>query len=362
MINGTSVGRLAGVEIKVNSSVLIIGALITFMLGFRQLPYVVPNQGLLVYLIGGILAAILFLYSILWHEMAHVLVAQYFRLPVIQVVLHLFGGVAMLGREPERPRQEFLIALAGPISSLVLAIVFGTFARVGGTAGAVAAWLTQVNFLLAMFNLLPGFPLDGGRVLRALLWLRTNSYRRATRIAARTGRVMAALFGVTAVLILFRGGTIIESLWLIMIGVYLYQAATQTLKATPAPPPPGKIGTVRRAMRQRIEAVTPAMPLPIMAWKYLDTYKDQAFPVLENGQLVGIVTLADAERIPRLEWGSVKVRDVMQERANLFIARPEQLITDAIVQFDATHTNHAPVLENEQFIGMLNRRDIVVKL
>src|SRR5262249_30764779 len=154
--------------------------------------YAAPGSSPFISWVVGLFTSIIFIGSILWHEMAHSLVAQHYHIPVAQIVLYLFGGVAQITRDPERPSQGFWIAIAGPLSSFVLAVVFGLFSGLPGLAGAACSWLALTNLTLALFNLLlPGFPLDGGRVLRSFLWWRSGSYQTATRQASRVGQGVA---------------------------------------------------------------------------------------------------------------------------------------------------------------------------
>ncbi len=193
MSRGLTIGYIDGIAIKLDSSLLILAVLLTAGAAFGLLPATAPGYSTVVYILAGVLIAVLFIGSILWHELAHVLIARQYRLPVVQVVLYLFGGIAQIGRDPERPSHEFFIAIAGPISSAILGAFSALIGRGGGLGGAAAAYLGSVNLTLALFNLLPGFPLDGGRVLRAALWQVQGSYTRATRQASHVGQLIAIL-------------------------------------------------------------------------------------------------------------------------------------------------------------------------
>lgn len=359
MQSGWSAGRLWGIEIKLNISLLLIAALVTFTLANGVLPYAAPGVSQPIYYMAGLLTAILFIASVLWHEMAHSLVALRYHIPVIQIVLFMFGGVAQIGRDPERPGQEFWIAIAGPASSLILAIGFSTLSRSGGIAGAAAGYLGLVNFSLVLFNLLPGFPLDGGRVLRSILWKMQGSYKRATRQASQVGRIIAGLIAAFGLLLLVTGGAA-NGLWLLLIALFLFTAASQMLNTAKGDPLPAAT-PVRRVMRFNVPVIQPDLPLAMLAWKYMDHAPDQAFPVMEGDQLLGIVTAAEVDSIPRLEWGKVRVGQLMLPRERLRPVAPDDDIASALKVMDAARLDHTPVFEAGRLIGMLNRRDIVYK-
>lgn len=356
---GWTIGYFGNVAIKINFSVVFIAFLVTYSLASGILPLSVPGSSQPLYIITGLIGALVFIGSILWHEMAHVLTALRYGIPVTQVVLHLFGGVAQIARDPERPIQEFLIAIAGPVSSLVLAVFFGFLSLLGGLPGALCAWLSGVNLTLVLFNLLPGFPLDGGRVLRSFLWKIGGSYKRATRQASRVGQGMAILFVIGGVIMIINR-LAFNGIWFMMIAAFLYAAATASYRAMGSGPMPMET-PVSRVMRYNVPVIDPTLPLAILAWRYLDHAPDQAFPVMQNGDLVGLITSRQVERIPRLEWGKFKVSDAMLPREKLIVIRPDDEIAAAMASFDKKGIDHAPVFEGDQLIGMLNRRDIVYR-
>ncbi len=355
---GWRAGTLGGVEIRLDPSLFLIGALVTFSLAVAVLPREVPRLSPIAYWLFGALAAVIFILSILWHEMAHALMALHYRIPVKRIVLHLFGGVAFIARDPERPAHEFWIAILGPLSSLSLALIFGALGNLPDLTGAICRWLALINLTLAIFNLLPGFPLDGGRVLRAALWYFGGSYRKATRQASRVGQGMAALF-VFFALLLFLEGFWFNALWFVLIASFLYGAASLSYRMSAGGLP--NESPLYRVLRHNVPLIDARLPLALLAWRYLDHAPDQAFPVFHEGALVGMVTAAQVERVPRLEWGRVRVADVMLPLTAfpiLFITEP---LESAKAQLDAYNVDHAPVFDGVQFVGMVNRRDIVYR-
>ncbi len=359
MQSGFSIGRLWGIEVKLNISLILIAVLVTLTVATGVLPISAPGIQPPFYYAAGALTAVLFIASVLWHEMAHALVALRYGIPVVQIILFMFGGVAQIAREPERPGQEFWIAIAGPASSFVLAISFGLLSRLGSLAGGSAGYLAAVNLSLVLFNLLPGFPLDGGRVLRSILWKAQGSYKRATRQASRVGQAVAGLF-VLAAFALILNGAGGNGLWLLLIAGFLYMAATTTYRSAKSAALP--VDTlVRRVMRFNVPVIGPDLPLAMLAWKYMDRAPDQAFPVMENDQLIGLVSATEIDPIPRLEWGKVRVSERMLPRERLRTVAPDDNIASALEVMDAARLNHAPVMEAGHLVGMLNRRDIVYR-
>lgn len=363
MSGGWRLGELGGVEIRIDFSLL----LITFFVAFTLATQVFPRSVIGISPVGGWLAggigSLLLVVSILWHEMAHVLTAQYYKLPVSRVVLNILGGQAHLSREPERAEHEFLIAAAGPLSSLLLAVFFRFLSFLPGLAGLTCDWLSTVNLTLAIFNMLPGFPLDGGRVLRAAVWGYTGSYRRATQIASRAGQVVAALIVLVALWMFTTRGAFLSAVLIGFMGLYLYRLSYVNYLLAGGGKPvisPSKM-SVRRVMRFNVPILEPNLPLAMFVWRYLDFARDQAFPVMVNGSLVGMISLSEIVPIDRLEWGRVKVGDRMIPRAKLVLLGPEQDLQSALAALDRADLNHAPVYEGDSFVGMLNRRDIVYR-
>lgn len=358
LTSGLTIGRLAGVEIRLNGSLLLLALLVTLAVS-AWLPAAVPGVSGVGYLVAGLFAALIFMGSVLWHEMAHVVTALRYQLPVRQVTLHMYGGIAELTRDPERPAHEFWIAIAGPLSSLALAVFFGINRSLPGLVGAICGWLAGVNLTLAVFNLLPGFPLDGGRVLRAVLWARSGSYKVATQQASRVGQVVAALFALFALWMLL-GGLLFNALWFFGIAFLVYQMATAMFRMASGTSMPMTM-PVRRVMRFPPNTIDPRKPIAFLAWKYFDRDHDQPVIVLDEGQVVGLVTFFDIDRFPRLEWGRIHVNEVMQPRDRIAVLDVDDTIGLALDRFDKTGTSYAPVLDGTVLVGVVFRRDIVYR-
>lgn len=380
MSGGFRIGRLFGIEIRIDWSWLLVALLVTWNLasGFRQIH---PEWSTLLVWGLGLLASFLFFSSVLAHELAHSLVAQAQGLPVRRITLFLFGGVSNIEREPPSPRAEFLIAAVGPATSIILGIIFVLISGVGlggldlSGRNAVQAlsdldpittmllWLGPINLLLGVFNLVPGFPLDGGRILRSILWSLTDDLRQATRWASYAGQGVAWLMmgsGVAMVFgvqIPFFGSGFVNGLWLAFIGWFLHSASASSyqqvvlrdiLEGVP----------VRRLMTTQTSGIAPEMRVGELVRHAMDS-DDYAFPVIEDDQLIGMVSLQDMRATPRDRWESATVREIMTPLEALAVVGPEDDTSEALSSISRHDVRHLPVMENGEFQGVLRRRDIV---
>ncbi|MBL7166927.1 MAG: site-2 protease family protein [Dehalococcoidales bacterium] len=218
---GIPIGRLFGISLRLNYSWFIVFGLVTWSLTTQQFPLNFPEWSLAMSLVAGIVTSLLFFGSLLAHELMHSVVAQSVGIKVNSITLFIFGGVAQMSEEPHQPKDELRIALAGPLTSVALGIIFwAVYLLVEGHSEfvlAISYWLSLINIFLAVFNLIPGFPLDGGRVLRAILWWRSNNLRRATKIATNIGRAVGYLFIFGGLYFIFEG-LWLNGLWLALIG------------------------------------------------------------------------------------------------------------------------------------------------
>lgn len=292
-----------------------------------------------------------------------------------RITLFIFGGVAHMRREPDRARDELLIAIVGPLTSIGLgfiftllgtALAFDSLAQVDvaeeamrrlGPATTALLWLGPINILLGLFNLIPGFPLDGGRVLRALIWWATGDLGRATHWASRAGRLIAwAMMGFGA--FLFVGGKPLQGLWLVLIGWFLnnaallsYQQHVTRVALTGVP--------VSQVMRHAFDAVSPRTTIAGVVEQLLRG-SQRAFPVLVSGELVGIVCLADVRRVPRERWSDVVVEDVMTLVDDVSVIDPDAPAFEALQQLGAHEVNQLPVIDRSgELVGIIIREDVV---
>lgn len=352
-------GRIRGIEIGLHYSWLLVFALLTYSLAVGVFPSWYPGWDPGTYWAVGALASLLLFASVLAHELGHSLVAQTRGVPVVSIVLFIFGGVAQLAEEARRARDEFLIAVAGPLVSVVIGVVslvlWPIVDDVNQPLGAVFEYLAWANLILVAFNSIPAYPLDGGRVLRALLWGTLRNMVKATRIAAGIGVAIGFVFMVGGLFLVFRSP--LSGIWLIAIGWFLQNAAQQSYQQL----------LIRRFFEgvqasQLMDPDPPVITPDLTVDELVDallTHNVRSFPVVENGQLVGIVTLTDVRHTPRQEWSLRHVRDLMTPRERLILAAPEDDL-ERILRLMATHEIHQiPVVRDSQLLGLLTRNALV---
>ena len=310
---GITLIKLFGFEVKIDLSWLILGGLITWTLARGLYPYTYKGLPGGIYWVMGGATAIGLLFSIVFHELWHSLIARRFGLPMRGITLFVFGGVAEMTDEPQSPKVEFLMAVAGPISSVILGVAGLGLAALGrGWAWPVAVvgvinYLGFLNLLLAGFNLIPAFPLDGGRVLRSILWGWKDNIRWATRIASSIGSgfgVLLILFGVVE----FFLGSFIGGIWMVFIGLFLRSASRvsyQQLVVRDAL----QGEKVRHFMMADPVSVSPDLSIQDLVDDYIFKYHFKMFPVVQDGRLVGCISLSQVKGVPREEWGTKHVSD-----------------------------------------------------
>lgn len=381
MRSGFRIGRLFGIDIRVDWSWLFILLLTTWNLNvvFGQFH---PQWGAPLRWTIALVAALLFFASVLAHELAHSLVARARGIPVRNITLFLFGGVSNLQQEPNSPGVEFLMAIVGPLTSIVLGIVLiviaGLLAVPTGGLGMGAAelisrigpgttlllWLGSINVTVGIFNLIPGFPLDGGRVLRSILWGISGSLRRATRWATWVGQaiawtmIVAGIAMIFGVQIPFFGTGFSSGLWLAFIGWFLNSAASQSYQRIVVRDMLEGV-SVRQMMRSCPPTVSSGIPISSLIHDHVMKTDESGFPVLDNGHIVGIITLDDIRKVPREAWDNTTVREVMTPADQMVVTRPEEDAADALEKLMTRDVRQLPVLNGAELAGCLRRQDIV---
>lgn len=309
--------KLLGFEVAVDLTWLILAVLVTWSLAIGYFPSLYPDLGQTVYWSMGVLGMIGLLFSIVVHELSHSLVAKRYGMQIKGITLFIFGGVAEMHDEPVSPRAEFFVAIVGPITSLLVAAVFYGLAFVAeGTGVPVAvsgvfSYLATINVLLAVFNMVPAFPLDGGRVLRAVLWGWKGSYLRATRIASNFGAafgLLLILLGVFSVV----SGNFIVGMWYFLIGLFVRGAAQASYRQTVMREILHDVPIARLMTKQPV-TVEPSLLLDELVDKFFYTHNFKAFPVIEGSRLLGYVNLRDVKKVPRDRWHACTVRDIMED-------------------------------------------------
>ncbi len=356
-------GRIAGIDVSIHASWLVVFGLVVWSLASGYLPGLYPGWAPATYLLTAIVAALLLFASVLAHELSHSVVARARGLPVRGITLFIFGGVANIGQEASRPLDEFLMAVVGPLSSLVLAALFwaaSVLARPLATtpAHAILVYLATLNTALALFNLLPGFPLDGGRVLRSIVWGVTADVRRATQIAAMTGNAVAYLFILGGLWIAFVRGDFFNGIWLAFIGWFLNNAADASRRQVEMQ---YRLAGVRVGdiMNPAPVVVAPEVTLRDLVNDYVLRRGVRALPVVEGDRLVGIITLSDIKEVPQDQWPTTTVGEVVRRRTSLVVATPRQDLASAINALAEGDLNQLPVVEDGRLVGLLTRSDII---
>lgn len=342
------IARVGGIEIKVHWSLLIIVLMISFELSAGYFPMHVPGAGAATYWALGLVTALLLFVSVLLHELSHSFVARAKGLPVRDITLFIFGGVSNIEREPERAGDEFLVAVVGPLTSLALALLFfglGQTVAPSGQLGlstvAVLHDLAYINLLLGLFNLVPGFPLDGGRVLRSIIWALTHNFKTATRIAGFVGQLVAYGFIFWGVFQVFVDGDL-GGLWIAFIGWFLLNAAGQSVAGVETEETLRGV-TVGQVMGPAPEPVPPQVTLTYLLNRHVLPNNLRAVPVAHDGRFLGFVTLADMQKTPQEEWGATRVTQVMPPAEGLPTAQPGDPLAPALQTMEERELEQLPV-------------------
>lgn len=353
-------GKLFGVEIGINSSLLLVAILVIYQMAEHFFPMRLPDLALGAYWIAGSLTALLFFASVLWHEMAHALMARFFALPVRHIILNLIGGVALLEDEPRTPTQAFWVAFVGPLSSAILGggfIGLGWLLTPERLSGAMFTWLGQINFILAAFNMMPGFPLDGGRVFHAILWFITRNHLLATLVAVRTGQGLALLFFAASAMSFILSGDMYTGMWLGLIGWFLWAAGTGYLRYARRKKALHDI-PVRQVLGRNVR-LSPDWSLSY-AWDVMTVDgPTRVAPVIQDEQTVGIFSVESLLRVPNLNWGILRVGQVMKPLTGLVSISPETDIFDALRQMEQADADYALVKNELGTLGILGRYDLL---
>lgn len=382
---GLRVGRIAGVEVRLDWSLLIVFGLIVMSLGGGLFPARHPDWSPLLIWGMAAFAAVLFLASILAHELSHALVGRAQGIEIVGITLFIFGGMAHMRGEPRSPRAELLMAGVGPVTSLligVVATVWGSYLVGPGALDAaeplrafqaasplatVLLWLGPLNIMLGVFNLIPGFPLDGGRVLRAALWATTRDYSKATRWAAGIGQAVGLLFilaGVTMMLgarVPLLGRGLVSGLWIAFIGWFLKSAAASSYSQVMVSDLLDDV-PVSRLMKRQPATVDAAVSVAQLVDGYLMATAERAFPVVDGAgadRLLGIVTMEDVRKVPRDLWLTTRVSDIMTNAQDVAVVSPRETAAVALQQLAARNVEQLPVVDGGQLVGLLRRLDIM---
>jgi Zn-dependent protease/CBS domain-containing protein len=362
---GINLFRAFGIPIRLDWSWFIIALLITWSLATGFFPASPPLQelGEGTFWLMGVAGALGLFASIVLHELGHAVVAQRRGMGIRGITLFIFGGVAELEDEPPDAKTEFLVAIGGPVVSVLLGVLFLLAGSAGKAAGApiavtaVLGWLGMINLVLVVFNMLPGFPLDGGRVLRSALWAWKKSLRWATRVTSLIGSGFGILLIVLGVVVFVRG-SFIAGMWFFLIGLFLRAAAQasyqqvlvrQMLRGEP----------VRRFMKPDPVTVPSSITLREMIDSYLYRHHFSFFPVVENDKLVGCISASQLKEVPREEWDHKRVGEVVRPCSRETTISPDEDATRALAKMNRAQVSRLLVREDGRLVGVLSLRDLM---
>lgn len=382
MRDSLQLGRIFGIRIALDWSVTVIFLLVLFQLGAVLFPYWHPAWHPLLIWSVALGAALVFFASILVHELSHALMGRAYGMNVRSIRLFMFGGIANIEREPPSPKVEVLMAIVGPVTSFVLGVVFVLLAawfsnqawitaansmQAISNLGPVAtllAWVGPINILLAVFNMIPGFPLDGGRVLRGILWWRTGNLIQATHIAAIVGQVLAWLLILTGIAMAFGvavpvfGRGFVGGLWLVLIGWFLSSAARASYQQVLIERLLEDV-RVRDLMWSHPQTVSPEMTVQNLVDRYMMRSDQRAFPVIEDERFIGLVCLEDVRKLSRGLWAPKRITDIMTPAGELETVAPDDDAIEAVRRLSRHDIAQVPVLDRGRFAGLFRRQDFM---
>lgn len=367
------IGRVLGIPIHVHASWFVVFLFVTWNLATGYLPETLPGLSAPRYWgMGGIASLLLFL-SVLLHELGHSYVALRYQIPIRQITLFIFGGMAHMGKEPPTPRAEFLIAMAGPLVSLILGVgclggsmAMDSLSVRSGFQGLIVlgGLLGMVNVQLGLFNLIPGFPLDGGRALRAGLWAWTKDFDRATSQASLTGIGFGVALGLTGAGLVVGAwsGGLGDSIatnggWLILIGAFLFSAALASRRQAAMRTSLASV-TVRQVMVHPVVIVPPDMTVQDAVDQYFVAHGFGGFPVCEEGQVLGLVTVRDVQSLPTALWTWRRIREVMRPASPAFCVPPDWSVMQAMERMIQGGLDRLVVMEEGAIVGLITRSAI----
>jgi len=359
---GFSLGRVLGFKIDVDWSWLFIFGLVVYSLAVGYFPHFYPQFGVTTNWIVGVIAALLLFASVLAHELSHSVVARRYGIDVKGITLFIFGGVAQTKQEPKTPKVEFWMAIAGPLMSFAIAAVFYLFGSFGVQTGlpepliAIFGYLAFINLVLGIFNLVPGFPLDGGRVLRSLIWGATGNLVKSTRYASYAGQGFGFLliaFGFWQILV----GAFIGGLWMIFIGWFLSGAARSSYEQILLRRSLEGI-QVKQVMTKDVPVVTPDTTLDTFVHDYLLQTDYRYFPVTDGDRVRGMVGIEEVRQIPREDWAYVTVDRIVQPVEDECRIKEEDDAWQALTQLSEMDARRLLVMDDDHLEGMVTRENL----
>jgi Zn-dependent protease/predicted transcriptional regulator len=361
-LRSLQIGRFLGIPLEVDASWLFVFFLVAATLTTSYFPAALPDQTPVVYVALGLVTAIAFFASLVLHELAHSLVARAGGLKVSRVTLFVFGGVSQLEDEPKSPGSEFVMAIAGPAMSLLIGAACWGLAIAGGLIGAPEWMLVPLDYLaiinvaLAIFNLLPGFPLDGGRVLRAILWAATGDVMKATKWASRAGQALGTILMAVAVFGVLNGT--FDLVWLDVKGWFMSALAAgayrqQLTRARLAEVPVSSI------MSSPAVLAPADLSLEQMGHSYFLAGRHPRYPVIKDGRVIGLIDIERANDVPREQWAQVTVGEVASKSLENAVVRPEASVDSILPRLEPGGPGAVLVVEDGRLAGIVTRSDVI---
>ncbi len=358
MDSALNLGKVFGIQLRLHYSWFVIFVLVTVSLVF-------PAWSQWSYWVMGIATSLLFFSSVVAHELAHSLVGKANGIPITSITLFIFGGIAQMTREAARPGAEFKMAAAGPACSLAIGglffLILSLVPDVTGPVATMLQWLAYINFALAAFNLIPGFPLDGGRVFRAILWRATGNYTRSTRIATRMGQVVGYLFILGGILIIFFqpfGLSWFSGLWLAFIGWFLGNAASASYRQNQ-----WREALHEVSVAQVMTSDAPVVPSDITVNRLVQGHVfpggHQYFMVVDEDRLKGVLTLHSIKSVPQQYWEVTQAKDIMTPVDKLKTAHLDQDVLSVLEQMNESNVNQIPVVNEGRVVGLIARDNLI---
>jgi len=352
-----------GFRVGIDLTWVFLAVLVTWSLARGLFPAWFEHYSTATYWWMGAAGALGLFLSIVFHEFWHSIVARYYGLPMRGITLFIFGGVAEMEDEPQNAKTELLMAVAGPISSVVLGVIF-LLVYLGVTAaawsepvGGVLLYLGWLNIILAVFNMLPAFPLDGGRVLRSILWFAKGNLRWATRIAASIGSGVGMLLIVLGLLSFITGG-FITGIWYFLIGMFIRGAANMSYRQVLVRNALGG-EKVARFMQQNPVTVPPSVSIRELVDDYFYKYHYKMFPVTDDGTLAGCITSSEVKNIPREQWSTLRVQDVLVPCSTETTISPDTDAMNALSVMNRTGRSRLMVVEGDHLVGVITLKDML---
>jgi len=355
---GIHLGTVAGIKIGLDYSWFVIFGLVLLVMGAGYLPNALPNTSTIVIWVLALLTTILFFASVLGHELAHSILARINGLPIEGIDLFIFGGIAKLQEEPRSPRQEFIIAIVGPLTSFVVfAVLWIALRPISLPLAVVAEYVAQINILLGAFNLIPGFPLDGGRVLRAIMWSRTGSLRRATQVATSVGQFFGYALIILGLVELFVTQSF-GGIWLAFIGWFLLQAAQASYQQLLT-----RESITGVKVREILSTTPPIIPANINVHDAIDhyfmEYPANVFPVMHGGQLLGVIGVEEVRKVDYSARAITPVAQVVRTVAEDHFVSPDDDAFTALEKISRQGSGLLIVMAGENFAGIITQQDLL---